>query len=125
MSACALPLARHWLLTLIVSILAVFAASYFCFTAVHALESFDTESCTPLALGSSGKCVSSLRALLNRNQPYPAIAVDGYFGPQAKQAAIGFQSAHHLAAVDGVVAGETAGAINKFSPWPMRAGYGS
>jgi hypothetical protein len=33
-------LARHWLQTLIVSVLAVFAASYFYFTSVHALESF-------------------------------------------------------------------------------------
>jgi hypothetical protein len=34
-------LAQHWLQTLIVSVLAVFAASYFYFTSVHALESFD------------------------------------------------------------------------------------
>lgn len=33
-------LARHWLQTLIVSVLAVFAASYFYFTNVRALESF-------------------------------------------------------------------------------------
>jgi len=122
MSAYALPLGRHWLLTLIVSILAVFAVSYFYFTAIHALESFDTGSCTPLALGSSGKCVSSLQALLNRNQPYPAIAVDGDFGPQTQQAVIEFQSAYHLA-VDGDVASQTAAAINEFSPRPGILSY--
>ncbi len=122
MSAYALPLARYWLLTLIVSILAVFAASYFYFTAIHALESFDTGSCTPLALGSSGKCVSSLQALLNRNQPYPAIAVDSYFGPRTQQAVIEFQSTYHLA-VDGDVASQTAGAINEFSPRPSILSY--
>src|SRR5438067_5758275 len=61
-------------------------------------------TCIP---GSSGKCVSSLQALLNRNQPYPAIAVDGYFGPQTQQAVIEFQSTYHLA-VDGDVASQTA-----------------
>ena len=58
-------LARRWLLTFIVSILTVFAASYFYFTTMHALESFDTGSCTPLTLNSSGKCVSGLQTLLN------------------------------------------------------------
>src|ERR1700727_2146572 len=32
---------------------------------MHALESFDTGSCTPLTLNSSGKCVSGLQTLLN------------------------------------------------------------
>jgi|HubBroStandDraft_6_1064221.scaffolds.fasta_scaffold923923_1 hypothetical protein len=75
-------LARHWLQTLIVSVLAVFAASYFYFMSVHALESFDAGSCTPLAAGDSGKCASSLQALLDDNRPYPGITVDGYFGVQ-------------------------------------------
>ncbi len=90
-------LARHWLQTLIVSVLAVFAASYFYFTSVHALESFDAGSCTPLAAGDSGKCVPSLQALLDDNRPYPGITVDGYFGAQTQQAVIDFQSAHNLA----------------------------
>ena len=71
-------LAQHWLQTLIVSVLAVFAASYFYFTNVHALESFDAGSCTPLAAGDPGKCVSDLQALLDDNRPYPGITVDGY-----------------------------------------------
>jgi hypothetical protein len=33
-------LARHWLQALMVSVLAVFPASHFYFTSVHALESF-------------------------------------------------------------------------------------
>jgi hypothetical protein len=33
-------LARHWLQTLMVSVLAVFPASHFYFTSAHALESF-------------------------------------------------------------------------------------
>jgi hypothetical protein len=115
-------LARRWLLTLIVSMLSMLAASYFYFTTMHALESFDTGSCAPLALGSSGKCVSSLQTLLNNNQPYPTIDVDGYFGQQTQQAAMEFQSAHHLA-MDGVVAGQTADAINKFSPRPSILSY--
>ena len=115
-------LARHWLLTLIVSILAVFAASYFCFTTTHALESFDTGSCTPLTLDSSGKCVASLQALLNDDQPYLSIPVDGYFGQQTQQAVIDFQAVHHLA-MDGVVAGETARAINESSPRPSILSY--
>jgi hypothetical protein len=115
-------LARHWLLTLIISILAVFAASYFYFTTTHALESFNARSCTPLALDSSGKCVSSLQELLNANQPYPPIAVDGYFGQQTQQAVIEFQSAHNLA-TDGVVADKTAGAINESSPRPSILSY--
>ena len=115
-------LARHWLLTLIISALAVFTASYFYFTTTHALESFDTGSCTPLTLGSSGKCVSSLQELLNADRPYPSIAVDTYFGQQTQQAVIEFQSAHHLAA-DGVVASETANAINKSSPRPSILSY--
>jgi len=115
-------LARHWLLTLIISMSAVFAASYFYFTTTHALESFDTGSCTPLTLDYSGKCVSSLQELLNADQPYPSITVDGYFGQQTQQAVIEFQSAHHLA-VDGVVAGETADAINESSPRPSILSY--
>jgi hypothetical protein len=115
-------LARHWLLTLIISILAVFAASYFYFTTTHALESFDTGSCAPLTLDSSGKCVSSLQELLNVDQPYPLVAVDGYFGQQTQQAVIEFQTTHHLA-VDGVVAGETANAINESSPRPSILSY--
>lgn len=115
-------LARRWLLTLIISILAVFTASYFYFTTIHTLESFDTASCTPVSLDSSGKCVSNLQSLLNDNQPYPPIAVDGYFGQQTEQAVIEFQSAHHLT-VDGVVAGETANAINEFSSRPSVLSY--
>ena len=122
MSAYAVPLARHWLLTLIVSILPPFAASYFHFTAIHNLESFDTGSCTPLAPGYSGKCVSSMQALLNRNQPYPVIAVDGYFGLQTQQAVIEFHSTYHLA-VDGDVASQTAAAINDISPRPSILSY--
>lgn len=114
--------ARHWLLTLLGSALAVFAASYFYFTTIHALESFDTASCTPLAAGSSGKCVSSLQALLNRNEPYPAIAVDRYFGPDTQQAVEDFQSTYHLT-VDGDVASQTAAAINRVSPRPGILSY--
>jgi hypothetical protein len=66
--------------------------------------------------------VSSLQALLNRNQPYPAIAVDGYFGPQTQQAVIEFQSTYHLA-VDGDVASQTAAAINEVSPRPSILSY--
>lgn len=110
-------LARHWLLTLIVSLLAVFATSYFYFTSVHALESFDTGSCTPLTLDSSGPCVARLQVLLNDDQAYPAVVADGSFGPQTEQAVIDFQSANHLSA-DGVVAGETANAINELAPRP-------
>jgi peptidoglycan hydrolase-like protein with peptidoglycan-binding domain len=107
-------LARHWLQTLIVSVLAVFAASYFYLTNVHALESFDAGSCTPLASGDPGKYVSDLQALLDDNRPYPGITVDGYFGAQTPRALIDFQSAHNLAG-DGLVAAQTAHAINKFS----------
>jgi peptidoglycan hydrolase-like protein with peptidoglycan-binding domain len=107
-------LAQHWLQTLIVSVLAVFAASYFYLTNVHALESFDAGSCTPLAAGDPGKCMSDLQALLDGNRPYPGITVDGYFGAQTPRALIDFQSAHNLAG-DGVVAAQTAHAINEFS----------
>jgi len=48
-------LARHWLQTLIVSVSAVFAASYFYFTSVHAPASFDAGSYMPLATGDPGK----------------------------------------------------------------------
>ena len=116
-------LARHWLLTLIVSMLAVFAASYFYFTAIHAFEVFDTGSCTPLTLDSPpGKCVSSLQELLNDERPYPEIFVDDKFGQQTQQAVMDFQSAHHLAA-DGVVGDETANAINEFAPQPSILSY--
>jgi hypothetical protein len=67
-------LARHWLQTPIVSVPAVFAASYFYFMSVHALESFDAGSCTPLAAGDSGQCGSSLHAFLDDNRPYPVRA---------------------------------------------------
>jgi Putative peptidoglycan binding domain len=120
-------LARRWVLTLVVSILTVFTASYFYFTAVHALESFDTESCTPLTLDSPpGECVASLQALLNDDlpYPYPAIAVDGNFGNHTEEAVIEFQSVHHLA-VDGIVGGKTADAINEFSPRPSILSYAS
>jgi len=110
---------------MIFSVLTVFVASYFYVTAVHALESFDTGSCTPLALGSpAGQCVASLQALLNDDPPYPAIAVDGYFGGGTERAVIEFQSAHYLAA-DGVVGSETASAINEFSPRPGILSYAS
>jgi hypothetical protein len=115
-------LVRHWLLTLIISILAVFAASYFYFTTTHALESFDTGSCIPLTLDSSGQCVSSLQELLNADQAYPPIAVDGSFGPETMQAVIRFQSVHRLT-MDGVVAEETADAINESSPRPSILSY--
>ncbi len=109
---------RRWLLTLIVSILAVFVASYFYFTAIHAFEVFDTGSCTPLDHTSPpGKCVSSLQKLLNDDRPYPKIAIDGHFGVQTKDAVMNFQYIHQLA-VDGVVADETASALNEFSPRP-------
>jgi Putative peptidoglycan binding domain len=115
--------ARHWLLTLVVSVLTVLAASYLYFTAVHALESFDTESCTPLTLDSPpGECVASLQALLNDDLPSPGIAVDGYFGSGTEQAVIEFQSSHNLMA-DGIVAGQTADAINEFSPRPNVFSY--
>jgi len=58
----------------------VFAASYFCCTSAHALESFDAGSCTAATAGYSGKCVSNLQALPDDNRPYPGITVDGYFG---------------------------------------------
>lgn len=112
-------LARRWLLTLIVSELAVFAASYFYFTTMHALESFDTASCIPL---TAGKCVSSLQVLLNDDQKYLVVSVDGYFGRQTKQAVIEFQSAHHLAP-DGIVGSQTASVINKLSPRPNISSY--
>jgi len=103
--------------------LAVFAASYFYFTAMHAFEVFDTGSCTPLALDSPpGKCVSSLQKLLNDERPYPEIAVDGNFGQQTQQAVMDFQSTHHLTA-DGVVGVATANAINEFSPQPSILSY--
>jgi peptidoglycan hydrolase-like protein with peptidoglycan-binding domain len=115
-------LARHWLQTLIVSVLAVFAASYFYFTSAHALESLMPGSYTPLTAGDSGKCVSSLQALLDDNRPCPGITVDGYFGAQTQQTATGFQSAHNLAG-DGVMAAQTAHAINEFSPRPSIFSY--
>jgi peptidoglycan hydrolase-like protein with peptidoglycan-binding domain len=98
-----------------VSVLAVSAASYFCFTSAHALVSFDARSCTPLAAGDPGKCVSNPQALLDDNRPYPGITVDGYFGAQTQQAVIDLQSVHNLAR-DGIVAARTAHAINEFSP---------
>jgi len=107
-------LAHHWLQTLIVSVLAVFAANYLYFTNVHALESFDAGSCTPLAAGDPGKCVSDLQALLDDNRPYPGIIVDDYFGAQTLRAVIDFQSAHNLAG-NGVVAIQTAHTVNEFS----------
>jgi peptidoglycan hydrolase-like protein with peptidoglycan-binding domain len=79
-------------------------------------------SCTPLAAGDSGKCGSSLQALLDDNRPYPGITVDGYFGAQTQQAVIDFQSAHNLAG-DGVVAAQTGHAINEFSPRPSIFSY--
>ena len=120
--ALSIHLARHWLLTLIISMSAIFAASYFYFTTTHSLESFDTGSCTPLSLDYSGKCVSSLQELLNTERPYSLISVDGYFGEQTEQDVAEFQSAHHLA-VDGVVAGETANALNESSPRPGILSY--
>jgi Putative peptidoglycan binding domain len=57
-------------------------------------------SCTPLAAGDSGKCVSGLQALLDDNRPYPGITVDGYFGARTQQAVIDFQSAHSLAGTE-------------------------
>ena len=66
--------------------------------------------------------MSSLQELLNADQPYPSIAVDNYLGQQTQQAVIEFQSAHHLVA-DGVVAGETANAINESSPRPSILSY--
>lgn len=111
-------LARHWLLTLAGSLLAVFTASYFYFTTMHALKSFDTGSCTPLALDSpAGECVSRLQKLLEHERPYPAIPVDGHFGLQTQEAVIDFQSDHHLVA-DGVVGVETADVINEYAPRP-------
>jgi hypothetical protein len=115
-------LARHWLLTLILAELAVFASGYFYFTTMHALESFDTGSCIPLAVGSSGNCVSSLQKLLKADSPYPTIAVDGNFGKQTKQTVIKFQSDHHLTK-DGKVGSKTASAINQFSPRPSMLSY--
>lgn len=67
-----------------------------------------------LIVGDSGKCVSSLQALLDDNRPYPGITADGYCGAQTQQAVIDFPSAHNLAG-DGVVAAQTAHAINEFS----------
>jgi peptidoglycan hydrolase-like protein with peptidoglycan-binding domain len=115
-------LARQWLQTLIVSVLAVFAASYFYFTSARALARFDAGSYMPLATGDPGKCLSSLEALLDDNRPYPGIIVDGYFGAQTQQAVIDFQSARNLAG-GGVVAAQTAHAINEFSPWPSIFSY--
>jgi Putative peptidoglycan binding domain len=115
-------LARRWLLTLIVSELAVFAASYFYFTTTHALESLDTASCIPLTVGSTGKCVSRVQVLLNEDLRYRAASVDGSFGKQTRQAVIKFQSAHHLAK-DGRVGSMTASAINESSPRPTILGY--
>ena len=116
-------LARRWLLTLIVSELAVFAGSYFYFTAMHALESFDTGSCIPLTLdSSSAECVSSLQALLNDDHLYSTISVDGYFDRPTMEAVIVFQSAHDLP-VDGIVGSKTAWAINEFSPRPSILSY--
>jgi hypothetical protein len=48
--------------------------------------------------------------------------IDGYFGQGTQQAVIQFQSTHELTA-DGVVAGQTAYAINKFSPRPGVLSY--
>jgi hypothetical protein len=121
----AIYLARHWLMTLVISMLAVFAASYFYFTATHALESFDSESCMPLALnvpGQSKSCVSSLQSLLDDDQSYPVVSPDGYFGAQTYRAVLEFQDAHHLTA-DGVVAEKTSDAINEFSPRPSVLSY--
>jgi Putative peptidoglycan binding domain len=118
-----ISLARRWLLTLIVSELAVFAGSYFYFTAMHALESFDTGSCIPLTLdSSSAECVSSLQALLNDDHLYSTISIDGYFDRPTMEAVIVFQSAHHLT-VDGIVGSQTAEAINEFSPRPSALSY--
>jgi peptidoglycan hydrolase-like protein with peptidoglycan-binding domain len=66
--------------------------------------------------------VSSLRALLGDNRPYPGITVDGYFGAQTQEAVIDFRSAHNLAG-DGVVAAQTAHAINEFSLRPSIFSY--
>lgn len=90
-------LAQHWLMALIISMLTVFAASYFYFTTTHSLEIFDSGSCTPLVLDlpeSSENCVSSLQSSLNNDQPYPVIAVGGHFGGQTQQSVIKFQAAH-------------------------------
>ena len=117
-------LARHWLMALVISMLTVFAASYFYFTATHALESF-SESCMPMKLDrpdQSKGCVSSLQSLLNDDRAYPEIHVDGYFGGKTKTAVIAFQDAHHLTP-DGVVAAQTASVINLSSPRPSMLSY--
>jgi peptidoglycan hydrolase-like protein with peptidoglycan-binding domain len=68
---------------------------------VYTLRGVSTPgSCTPLAAGDSGKCVSGLQALLDDNRPYPGITADGYFGAQTQQAVIDFQSAHSLAGTE-------------------------
>src|ERR1700683_239824 len=116
-------LARSWLLALIISMLAVFAASYFYFTSTHAFEVFDTGSCTPLAYGSPpGKCVSTLPEVLKNELPHPEFSLDGHCGDQTQQAVMDFQTAHDLT-VDGVVGSETASALNEFSPPPGILGY--
>jgi hypothetical protein len=114
---------QWWPLTFIVAIMLVFVASYFYVTATHALKSFDSGACGALTIGSEGGCVSSLQTLLDDNQPSP-IVIDGYFGPQTRQAVIAFQSDHQLT-VDGIVATETANALNNFSPRPSIFSYAS
>jgi hypothetical protein len=117
--------ARHWLMTFIISLLAVFTVSYFYCTSTHALESFDSTSCKRLALDlpdQSASCVSSLQSLLNDDHLSRAIPVDGSFGGKTQDAVCKFQAAHGLTP-DGVVASKTASAINAFSPRPTMLSY--
>ncbi len=117
-----MSLARHGLLTLIVSELALLGGSYLYFTTMHALERFDVGSCASLTLDSSGACVSSLQALLNDNHLYPAVPVNGNFDWNTMESVIVFQSEHGLTA-DGIVGNDTASAINTFTPQPSILGY--